>query len=261
VKAGDARPLIAVTTSEVRAAVTITQTPQGDPARQEMALGLKYLRAIELAGGIPVVVPPLSPASIEALLDRVDGLCLSGGPDLDPVAYGERRHMRLGPVETELDTLELALTRAADAREVPILAICRGQQVLNISRGGTLHQHLPDVTDGTIDHRQTEPGERPTHGVRLREDSQLGGIVSSPELEVNSFHHQAIARLGDSLLVTGHAGDGTIESIEASDREFVIGVQWHAECLVRRPEQAALFDAFVDCARRLGGATGWRAVA
>ncbi len=99
--ASDVPPLIAVTTSEVRAGAGVAQTPQGEPAQQEMALGLKYLRAMELAGAIPLVVPPLGPARIEPLLDRIDGLCLSGGPDLDPVAYGNRRHSSLGPVETQ----------------------------------------------------------------------------------------------------------------------------------------------------------------
>ncbi len=255
------RPLIAVTTSEVRAAHTVTQTPEGEPAQQEMALGLKYLRAVEQAGGIPLVVPPLASGCIEELLDRVDGLCLSGGPDLDPIAYGDRRHIRLGPVETELDQFELALARAADVRGMPILAVCRGMQVLNVARGGTLHQHLPDVTDGAIDHRQTEPGDRPTHWVAIDGISRVASIMSRKRLKVNSFHHQAVARLGESLVGTSRASDGTIESIEATDRAFLIGVQWHAECLVGRPEQAALFGAFVGSARRLQAAATLRRVA
>ncbi len=260
--ASGARPLIAVTTSEIRPAGTVTQTAQSDPARHEMALGIKYLRAIELGGGIPVVVPPLAETCIEALLDRVDGLCLSGGPDLDPVTYGERRHQALGPVATHLDEFELELVRAADARGLPVLAICRGLQVLNVARGGTLHQHVPDVTNGAIVHRQTEPGEQPTHSVSIGEsDCQVARILSRRRLEVNSFHHQAIARLGDGLIDTGHAADGTIESIEANDREFLIGVQWHAECLVCRPEQAALFAALVDSARHSRSTATLRSVA
>jgi len=255
------QPLIAVSTSEVRAADAVAQTPEGEPAQQEMALGLKYLRAIERAGGIPLVVPPLGLAGIEALLDRVDGLCLSGGPDLDPVAYGDRRDSRLGPVETQLDEFELALARAADARRMPILAVCRGLQVLNVVRGGTLHQHLPDVTDGAINHRQTETGDRPTHWVSIDEASQVSSILSRKRLKVNSFHHQAVARLGAGLTATSRASDGTIESIEATDREFLIGVQWHAECLVARPEHARLFSAFVDWSREFQAAARLRQVA
>jgi putative glutamine amidotransferase len=245
----DARPLIAVTTSEVRRMESVSLTPQGEPADHEMALGLKYLYALAAAGAIPMVCPPLAPELAESLLDRVDGLCMSGGPDLDPRAYGERRHASTGPVETALDDFELALARAADARGLPILAICRGMQVLNVARGGSLHQHLPDLSSGEINHRQTEPGSQPTHAVTLRESSRVARVLERTFTEVNSFHHQGVARLGDGLVITGRAPDGTVEAIEAMDREFVIGVQWHAETLQTLPEQAALFSAFVDSAQ------------
>ncbi|MFZ0041995.1 MAG: gamma-glutamyl-gamma-aminobutyrate hydrolase family protein [Solirubrobacteraceae bacterium] len=253
------RPLIAVTTSEVRRGEAVTLTPQGEPPQHEMALGLKYLRALELAGGIPIVVPPLSPPLASALLDRVDGLCLSGGPDLDPKAYGESRHEHTGPVESDLDEFELALASEADQRGLPILAICRGLQVLNVARGGSLHQHLPDVSDDTINHRQTEPGGQTTHLVSLQDSSRVATVLEREQAEVNSFHHQGVDRLGHGLAVTGRAPDGTVESIEAIDREFVLGVQWHAECLVDRPEHAALFRAFVEAAAcRLTGTTHLR---
>lgn len=247
--ASEVRPLIAVSTSEVRPAGKISPTPQGEPANHEMALGLKYLKALEGAGAIPVVVPPLSPHLVEPLLDRFDGICLSGGPDLDPIAYGERRHSSTGPVWSELDVFELALARGADARGMPILAICRGMQVLNVARGGSLHQHLPDVNGTAINHRQSEAGVRPTHWVSLRTATRIAGTLARSRVKVNSFHHQGVARLGDGLVATGHSSDGTVESIEAADREFVLGVQWHAESLVRRPEQTALFVAFVENAR------------
>jgi putative glutamine amidotransferase len=244
------RPLIAVTTSELRAHRGVTPTPEGEPPQEEMALGLKYLRAIEQAGGIPMVVPPLPIDCIEPLLTRVAGICLSGGPDLDPHAYGEPKHERIGPTWSELDAFELALARAADAHGLPILAVCRGTQVLNVARGGSLHQHLPDVVGATITHRQEELGNEPTHWVTISEQSRLRQILGARRRKVNSFHHQAIATLGEGLVVTSRASDGTIESIEASDREFVLGVQWHAECLIERPEQAALFAEFVAAARR-----------
>lgn len=247
---GDARPLIAVTTSEVRTAMSVTSTPEGEPPQEEMALGLRYLKAIEAAGGLPVVVPPLQLDAVEPLLSSVAGVCLSGGPDLDPVAYGEQRHARSGPIWSELDKLELALARAADARRLPILAICRGMQVLNVARGGTLHQHLPDVVGDGISHRQGERGTTPTHWVSLTDTSLLNQVLGCRETKVNSFHHQAVATLGEGLLVTGRAPDGTVESIEAPDRDFVLGVQWHAECLTARADQAALFQSFVESARR-----------
>ena len=276
----DARPLIAVTTSEVRRSEAAPLTPEGEPAQHEMALGLKYLQALEAAGAIPVVIPPLSPELAEALLHRVDGVCMSGGPDLDPSAYGEPLHDCTGPLESDLDVFELALARAADARELPILAICRGMQVLNVARGGTLHQHLPDLagpieppTDpigqpigqpvnqpiSRINHRQAAPGTQATHPVSISDPSRIARVLERAETEVNSFHHQGVARLGDHLIITARAPDGTVEAIEATDREFVLGVQWHAESLTTRPEQAALFGAFVDAARQLrAGATQLR---
>jgi putative glutamine amidotransferase len=242
------RPLIAVTTSEVRPGTSVTPTRHGEPSQLEMALGLRYLHAIEAAGGVPVVVPPLQADCLDALLSRVAGVCLSGGPDLDPESYGERRHACLGPTESRLDIFELALAKAADARRLPTLAICRGMQLLNVARGGTLHQHLPDVVGGRIVHRQSLTGDRATHWVTLVPSSRVSQILDRRRAKVNSFHHQAIAKLGEGLAVTGRASDGTIESVEAVDRDFVVGVQWHAECLVDRAGQAALFRTFVDAA-------------
>ncbi|MGZ4231398.1 MAG: gamma-glutamyl-gamma-aminobutyrate hydrolase family protein [Solirubrobacteraceae bacterium] len=255
------RPLIAVTTSEMRVQNSDGLTRHDEPPQEEMALGLKYLRAIEQAGGIPVVVPPLDLDAIEPLLAGVAGVCLSGGPDLDPVAYGARRHELTGPSWESLDRCELALARSADERRLPVLAICRGLQVLNVARGGTLHQHLPDVVGDRIAHRQTEAGSRPTHWVSMAAGGRLPGILGSRRRMVNSFHHQAIAELGDGLRPAAWASDGTIEAVEAVDREFVIGVQWHAECLVARYEHAALFDAFVQASRCFAAARTRFAVA
>jgi putative glutamine amidotransferase len=244
------RPLIAVTTSEVRRSETVSPTPEGEPASHEMALGLRYLKALEAAGAIPLVTPPLGPELALALLERIDGICLSGGPDLDPSAYGADPNPATGPVESELDDFELALTRGADALGLPILAICRGMQLLNVARGGSLHQHLPELVSGEIDHRQTAPGAQATHVVQLHDDSHVAQVLRIDRAEVNSFHHQAVDRLGSGLVVAGRAPDGTVEALEATDRDFVLGVQWHAESLTARPEQAALFQAFVDAARR-----------
>lgn len=243
------RPLIAVTTSEIRQHRS-SLTPHGEPPREEMSLGLTYLQAIEAAGGIPVVTPPLRDEAIAPLLERVAGVCLSGGPDLDPVAYGAFRHEATGPSWAGLDRFELSLARIADAAELPILAICRGMQVLNVSRGGTLHQHLPDVAGERVRHRQSQGSADPTHWVTIDPDSRLSAILGRGRKLVNSFHHQAVATLGRGLAPTAAADDGTTEAIEALDREFVLGVQWHAECLVGQDVHAELFDAFVAAARR-----------
>ena len=251
------KPLIGVTTSEVRIAEQVDQTPQGEPPRREMALGLTYLRAVELAGGLPVVIPPLDLGAVEPLLDRFGGVCLSGGPDLDPAAYHARRHPQLGPVEPELDTFELELARRADARGLPILAICRGLQALNVSRGGTLHQHLPDRPGTSVEHRQKAPGDQSTHPVEIAAGSRLARLMGRRRVRVNSFHHQAVDRLGAGLRAVAWAPDGVIEGIEAPGREFVVGVQWHAETLVARRDNMALFEGLVAAAARHSGrATG-----
>jgi putative glutamine amidotransferase len=234
------KPLIGVTTSELRASSAGTLRRHGEPPHAEMALGMTYLRAIEEAGGMPVVLPPLGDAA--TFLDRLDGICLSGGPDLDPEAYGAAdRHAELGPTEPDLDAFELALALEADARGMPILGICRGAQALNVVRGGTLHQHVPG-------HRQTEPATATTHSVHVEEGSRLASLVGLRPLRVNSFHHQAVDRLGRGLRAVAHGADGTIEAIEAPGAAFVLGVQWHAEGLVHQPRHRALFEALVVAA-------------
>ena len=206
-----------------------------------MALGLTYMRAVELAGGVPVVLPPLEAGAMATLLDRLDGVCLSGGPDLDPAAYGARAHELLGPTEPSLDRFELELACAADARGLPLLGVCRGAQALNVARGGTLHQYL----DG---HRQIELASQPTHSVRLAQRSRAARTLGTCATEVNTFHHQAVDRLGSNLRASGWAADGTIEAIEDPRHPFLLGVQWHAETLIDLPCQLALFEALVVAA-------------
>jgi putative glutamine amidotransferase len=230
------RPLIGVTTSEMRPSGLSTLRQQGEPAHPEMALGMTYLQAIERAGAVPVVLPPCV-SDLDALIARLDGVCLSGGPDLDPEAYGARdRHEELGPTEPSLDRFELALVRAALECGMPVLGICRGAQTLNVACGGTLHQHLPG-------HRQTEPGTQTTHDVEIFPGSRLAGLLGPGAMAVNSFHHQAVDRLGDDLHVAARAPDGTVEAIELP-YGFAIGVQWHAETLT----DARLFQALVEAA-------------
>jgi putative glutamine amidotransferase len=243
-----ARPLIGVTTSEMRQPRRTNPLPEGDPPQPEMALGIVYARAVERAGGLPVVLPPLADDAVPALVDRLAGVCLSGGPDLDPAAYGADPHPQLGAIEPSLDHFEVAVARRADALGIPALGICRGAQALNVARGGTLHQHLPDVTDGSIAHRQTESGRRTTHTVDVARGSRLAAIVGAGELDVNSFHHQAVAELGRGLRAVAWAPDGVIEGIEGDGDALYLGVQWHVETLVDRPRHAALFDALVAAA-------------
>jgi putative glutamine amidotransferase len=231
----DMRPLIGVTTSELRPSAMSTTRRHGEPPHPEMALGMTYLLAIEAAGGMPVVLPPVGDA--EAVLSRLDGICLSGGPDLDPAAYGAReRHPELGETEPSLDAFELALARAALASGVPLLGVCRGAQALNVAAGGTLHQHLEG-------HRQSEAGTLPTHVVQVAPGTRLAHILGAGTLAVNSFHHQAVDAVGSGLRVTARATDGTVEAIEGAG--FTLGVQWHAEAM---REHLPLFAALVAAA-------------
>ena len=238
-----------VTTSEVRRAERTRPLPEGEPPQHEMALGMPYVRALARAGAVPVVLPPLAIELVEALLAPLDAVCLSGGPDLDPAAYGAQPSPDLGPTEPTLDVFELEVARTADALGLPIFGICRGAQALNVARGGTLHQHLPAITDHSIDHRQTAPGWEETHTVRIDPDSQLARILGTDAPHVNSFHHQAVDRLGRDLRAVAWAPDGTVEGIEDPGPRFVLGVQWHAETL-DRPGQPhpRLFQALVAAA-------------
>jgi len=242
------RAIIGLSTSEMREPTRIYLDPHGDPPQQELALGLTYPEAIRRAGAVPVVIPPLDVDSIEPLLDGLCGLCLSGGPDLHPSIYGAQPHPLLGPTEPHLDSFEVALVRAAEAREMPVLAICRGLQVLNVARGGTLVQDLPSERPSGVTHRQADVGWVATHDVRLQEGSLVADCLGETEIRVNSFHHQAVDRLGSGLRIVGWADDDTVEAIEATDRRFTVAVQWHAESMVRSPEQQRLLSAFARAA-------------
>lgn len=241
------KPLIGVTTSELRKAARSNPRPEGDPQQREMALGMLYMRAVERAGGLPVVLPPLALEEVPSLLEHLDGVCLSGGPDIDPSGYGDEPHPETGDTEPTLDAFELAVAQDADQRGMPLLGVCRGAQAMNIVRGGTLFQHIPDVTDGKIDHRQKGSGDMTTHEIRIEPGSRLAALAGATTTAVNSFHHQAIDRLGRDLRPVAWAPDGTIEAIEGIPADpLFLGVQWHAESLVDRADNLALFQTLVS---------------
>jgi putative glutamine amidotransferase len=210
---------------------------------------MPYVRALARAGAVPVVLPPLPVDAVPALLAPLQAVCLSGGPDLDPAAYGAKPAPELGPTEPALDVFELEVARVADSMGLPIFGICRGAQALNVARGGTLHQHLPAITDHSVDHRQTAPGWEETHELWIEPTSRLSRILGTDTPLVNSFHHQAVDRLGRGLRAVAWAPDGTVEGIEDMSEHFVLGVQWHAETL-DRPGQPhpRLFAALVAAA-------------
>ena len=210
-----------------------------------------YVRSIEQAGGLPVLLAPGRPEDAPELLDRIQGLVLSGGSDVDPALYGEAPRPKLGKVIRERDDFELALTREALARDLPLLAICRGHQVLNVATGGTLIQDIPsEVTGGPEHDPRRERWER-AHTVEIHEGTRLREILKRGTVSVNSFHHQAIGRLGDGLVVSARScGDQLVEGVELPGRRFVLGVQWHPEAFWNREDGfQALFEALVSTSR------------
>jgi putative glutamine amidotransferase len=211
-----------------------------------------YVRSVERAGAIPLLLPALAPAHAEAVLERLDGVLLSGGIDVDPALYGRPRHPKLGRVDRARDEFELALTRLALERDLPLLAICRGQQVLNVATGGTLLQDLPSELKGTVTHDAPGRRTRRSHSVELAPGSRLSLILGAGPLSVNSFHHQAIDEPGRGVTVTGRSPeDGVIEAVELRDRAFAIGVQWHPESFWRQQAGSfqPLFDAHAEACR------------
>jgi putative glutamine amidotransferase len=201
-----------------------------------------YLDCVVAAGGTPVLLPPGGEWS-GALLSRLDGLVLAGGPDIDATRYGQQRHPDADPPRTERDTTELRLLDAALERAMPVLGVCRGVQVLNVGLGGTLRQHLPDDL-GSTDHRP-ELGRFGQVDVAVAPQSRLAGLVGD-RLKVSCHHHQGIDRLGAGLIPVAWAADGSVEAVERSGDGFVLGVQWHPE---EDTTDVRLFRALVAAAR------------
>ena len=210
-----------------------------------------YVRSVERAQAVPVVLPALRPEDAPAVLERLDGLLLSGGIDVDPALYGREPHPRLGRVDRRRDDFELALTRAALARDLPLLAICRGHQVLNVATGGSLIQDIPSELKGAVTHDAPGRRTRRSHTVEVAPGTRLGEILGGGTLSVNSFHHQAIDGLGRGLVVSARSPkDGVIEGVERPGSTFVLGVQWHPESFWSEERSfQELFDAHAEACR------------
>jgi putative glutamine amidotransferase len=205
----------------------------------------RYVDHLVAAGGRPVLLPPDGGNDAGELIERLDGLVLSGGADIDPARYGADRHPATVGIRPERDASDLALLAAALARRIPVLGICRGMQLMIVSAGGTLHQHLPEVVGH--DRHRPEVGTFGEHTVRLQPTSQLARILTE-RATVRSYHHQGVATTG-SANTTGWADDGSVEAVELPGRPFALGVLWHPEA----GDDLRLFAALVDAARSVDG--------
>jgi putative glutamine amidotransferase len=227
----------------MKARVGITTTP----ALQEEVLREKitraYVTAVKRAGAVPFVLPILEPGDAETVVASLDALVLSGGGDVDPSLYGQIAVPEVDGLDAGRDAYELALLGAALTLGIPVLGICRGAQLINVARGGTLVQHLPGVTE--LSHREKDRVAEAVHTVDVAPDSFLATVTGSTVLGVNSLHHQAVDRVGAGLRVVGRAPDGVVEAIESAGPERLLGVQWHPELLVEDAAHVALFEWLV----------------
>jgi putative glutamine amidotransferase len=213
------------------------------PVRDQIRVYVPYHQALLTAGALPVVVPTVDDRpALGEYLDRLDGFLFTGGLDLPAEAYGQTKHPLTVGCDPKRFASDKLLAELVSERDVPVLAICMGMQILNVVYGGTLIQDIQ--TD--IRHRAIDPGNDSHHSVVLEEDNLLRQIVGAAEMEVNSAHHQAVERLAPGLRVLARAPDGVVEAVQKTDREFFLGVQWHPERIVDRPEQLRLFQAFVN---------------
>jgi len=233
-----------------RIGLTLDAEPPGGYSRLPWyAIRENYCRAIARAGGLPLALPH-EVALADAYLELLDGLVVTGGAfDLDPALYGDSmRHPTVTTKERRTE-FELALTHGALARDLPVLGICGGQQLLNVALGGDLIQHIPDAVSGCLAHEQPNPRTEAGHAVEVIEGTRLHVLGGGRRrLEVNSAHHQAAGRVGPGVVVSGRAPDGVIEAIEAPARRFCIGVQWHPEYGISAADDA-LFDALIEACR------------
>ncbi|MGQ9754556.1 MAG: gamma-glutamyl-gamma-aminobutyrate hydrolase family protein [Desulfotomaculales bacterium] len=232
--------------------IGITCAQDGETGRAY--LNRPYYAAVERAGGLPVLLPPLgSVDGARAVLALLDGLLLSGGGDLDPVYFGEEPRPGTGEVAPERDAFEMALTRMALDAGLPVLGICRGLQVLNVAAGGSIWQDLGESGPNLLKHMQDAPRWHPTHAIDVAAGSRLAGILGARHVRVNSLHHQAVREAAGGFEVVARAGDGVIEALEGKGLAFVLGVQFHPEWLwERQPVFLNLFVALVEAARVYG---------
>lgn len=230
--------------------VAVTATTREDEESRRVRLAASYIDALESAGLVPLIVPPLANAeAASAILDAVDGLLLTGGEDVNPSRYGQQPHPRLKTVNDRRDSTEIALILEARRRRTPVLAICRGIQVLNVALGGTLIQDISAQCEGALDHDDGSPRQSRTHGIVVEPSSLIAAALGTTDCTVNSLHHQAVQDVSPDLKVSARSTDGIIEGLETNDPDWwVLAVQWHPEEMTDSPEpwDRGLFHAFAE---------------
>ncbi|SHI32517.1 putative glutamine amidotransferase [Roseomonas rosea] len=238
-----ARPLIGLTLD--------AEQPGGYSKLPWYALRQNYFDAITAAGGLPIALPH-DAALADDYLDRLDGLLVTGGAfDVDPTLYGGGPRHETVVLKEGRTAFEIAILRGALRRDIPVLGICGGEQLLAVALGGTLIQHIPDSVPDALAHEQPNPRTEPGHEVALTPGTLLSRIVGAPAMAVNSAHHQAVDRPGEGAIVNARAPDGVVEGLEHPGYRFCLGVQWHPEYTVD-PRDQAILDAFVEAARQTG---------
>jgi putative glutamine amidotransferase len=223
-----------------------------DWENSRVQLHSSYYEGVFRSGGQPFLIPCLEEFFSSDILDRLDGLLLTGGQDCDSYLFGEEPHPQVGNINPLRDSLEIELCREAAARDMPVLGICRGIQVINIAMGGDIYQDLPTQWEGKplVCHNQRGPRWFGVHEVHLKGESLLRKVMGVDKIRTNSFHHQAVRRLAEGFKAVGHTVDGVIEAMESSSHSFLIGVQWHPERMWERdPRMLQLFCALTDVAR------------
>ncbi len=224
-------------------------TPPGESRKNQA--GVRYVEAVRSAGGLPLLIPLQYPTGeIDRLTRLFDGILIIGGNDVDPKRYNGVPDPSVSAPDSERDALEIAIVRLAAEQDLPLFGICRGEQVMNIAMGGTLYTDLPSQFPTVLRHQQSDdtPVSKLTQRVRIDPASRLYAIVGAETIWTNTFHHQAVQRLGNGFRVAAAATDGVVEAIEIPERSFFIGVQWHPEGLQDHAEEARLFKAFVAAA-------------
>jgi putative glutamine amidotransferase len=235
--------------------IILVPIPVQDHEKRRYTLSKNYVRSLVECNAVPVLVPTsVDQESLHALYVQADGVLLTGGGDVEPSLFGEAAHPATADIDLERDEAEITLACWALQDNKPAFAICRGIQVVNVALGGTLVQDIPDQWQATtpLEHRGYKigaPRDQELHDVCIDPNTRISRILGVGNVSVNSFHHQALKALGDGLVVTSRAPDGVIESVEAPDKRWYIGVQWHPEDMTEgRADMRALFQSFVDAA-------------